>query len=299
MPLRIYLFVLLAALCVTGDCAPQQPEPELVPAVARFSAGVGGVTYGLAPGSCVEGRCAPVIQLLFNEKLLDSAALDFAASEAALTREEGNNGLAELTPVEAWTAGSEEGAVTTALQSVRLTPARNGLLVHQAAGFEHVKRRHDLFVADGGKLERVWSAAEGAGPAWSVAEVVPSGKGRTDEIIYLQGFRPGGAEADTLTARRLVWDDNKQKLVIQPLAILPAVTAGEFSSVKMARRAATSSCLNEYWVLPANRFGGAASKFVLALVAIRKQTVEAEMARSCEARPARRMAKFRPVGPAK
>jgi hypothetical protein len=299
MPLRIYLFVLLAALCVAEDCAPQPLEPGLVRAVTQVSAGAGGATYGLAPGSCVEGRCALVIQLLSSGKLLDFIPLDFAASEPALTREEGNNGLAGFTPVEAWTAGSEEGAVTTALQSVRLTPARNGLLVHQAAGFEHVKRRHDLFVADAGKLERVWSAAEGAGPAWSAAEVVPSGKGRADEIIYLQGFRPGGAEADTLTARRLVWDDKRQKLVIQPLAMLPAVTAGEFSSVKTARRAAASSCLNEYWVLPANRFGGAASKFVLALVAVRKQTVEAEMARPCEARPARRMAKFRPLGPAK
>ncbi len=296
MPLLIYLFVLLAAWCVAEDCASRQLEPGLVPAVTQVSAGPGGVTYGLAPGSCTEGRCAPVIQLLSSGKLVDFIPLDFAASEAALTREEGNSGLAELTPVEAWTAGSEEGAVTTALQSVRLTPAGNGLLVHQTAGFEHIKRRHDLFVADGKKLKRVWSAAEGAGPAWSAAEVVPSGNGRTDEIIYLRGFRPGGTEADTLTARRLVWDDTKQELAVQPLAILPAVTTGEYSSVKTARRAAASSCLNEYWVLPANRFGGAASKFVLARVAARKQTIEAEMARPCEARPARRMAKFRPAG---
>jgi hypothetical protein len=296
MPLLIYLFVLLAALCVAEDCAPQQLEPEQAPAVMQVRANAGGVTYGLAPGPCVESRCAPVIQLLSSGKLLDSIALDFAASEAALTREQGNSGLAELTPVEAWTAGSEEGAVTTALQSVRLTPARNGLLVHQAAGFEHIKRRHDLLVADGGKLKRVWSAAEGAGPAWSAAEVVPSGNGQTDEIIYLKGFRPGGSEADTLTARRLVWDDTKQELAVQPLAILPAVSAGEFSNVKTARQAAANSCLNEYWVLPANRFGGAASKFVLALVAARKQTIEAEMARPCEVRPARRMAKFRPGG---
>ena len=299
MPLPIYLFVLLAALWLGQDGMAQKPEPVFAPAVARVGAGADGLAYGLAPGSCREGRCAPVIQLLSNGKLLDSTALDFAASEAVLIREEGESGLTERPPIEAWTAGSEEDAVTTALQLVRLTPARNGLLVHQAAGFEHVKRRHDLFVADGGKLKRVWSAAEGAGPVRSAAEVVPSVHGRTDEILLLEGFRPGGAEADTLTARRLVWNNKKQALAVRPLGMLPAVTAGEFPDAEAARQAAADSCLAEYWVLPAKNFGGATAKFVLALVAVHKQTIEAEMARSCEAQPARRMAKFRPAGSTK
>ena len=295
MPLPIYLLVLLAALCLAQDCASQQQAPAPVTQIAVST----DIAYGLAPGPCVEDRCAPVIQLLSGGKLLDSMVLDFAASDAALNRAEGDTGLAERPPIEAWTSGSEEGAVTTALQPVRLTAARTGLLVHQVAGFEHLKRRHDLLIVDDGKLKRVWSAAEGVGPAWSAAEVVPSGKRPIDEIIYLQGFRPGGAEADALTARRLVWDDTQQKLVVRALATLPAVAAGQFSSAKAARQAAADSCLAEYWVLPASRFGGTSSKFVLALVAARKQTIEAEMARPCAPPPTRRVAQFRPARTAK
>jgi hypothetical protein len=124
--------------------------------------------------------------------------------------------------------------------------------------------------------------------------VVPAETGQADEIIYLEGFRPGGAEVDSLTGRRLVWDEAKKELKDRALASLPAVIAGAFPNPEEAREAATASCLSEYWVLPADRVGGPVSKIVLALVATRPQQIKAEMARPCESPLTRKVADFHP-----
>jgi hypothetical protein len=249
------------------------------------------LSYGLASGDCVDAHCSAVIQLLSGTKLLDSVPLDFAASDATLIRHDGETGLFEESGA-AWKAGKEESAVITAIQPIKLTSNRTGLLVHQVAGFEHIKRRHDLYIITDTKLKRVWSAADGVGPAWSAAEVMPADIGQADSIIYLEGFRPGGAEADTLIGRRLAWDEAKQELTERPLALLPAIRVGEFPNAEVARQAAAGSCLAEYWALPADRFGGPPSKVVLAFVAPGNQRIKTEMARPCEPGPVRRVAEF-------
>ncbi|MDQ2778521.1 MAG: hypothetical protein M3Y32_03070 [Pseudomonadota bacterium] len=196
-----------------------------------------------------------------------------------------------------WTAGSEEGAVTTQLQPVRLSAGRMALLVQQAGGFEHVKRRQDLYTNDGAKLERLWSAAEGAGPAWSTVAVVPADGGQRDDIIHLQGLRPGGAGADTLSASRLTWDAERRTLASQPLPELPALVAGTYASVKAAKQAASKeACLADYWVLPAERLGGEPSRWVLAAVAADTAGIRSEAARPCGSTIRRRAAAYRPTG---
>ena len=77
------------------------------------------------------------------------------------------------------------------------------------------------------------------------------------------------------------------------MASLPAIISGEFPDAEAARQAAAGTCMAEYWVLPADRFGGAPSKVVLAMVAARRPIVEAEMARPCDEMPSRRLAEFR------
>jgi hypothetical protein len=121
--------------------------------------------------------------------------------------------------------------------------------------------------------------------------------GQTDHVIYFEGYRPGGAESDALTARRLVWNEANQELTERPLATLPAVITEEFPDPEAARQASWGGCVEEYWVLPADRFGGAPSEFVLAFVAAQPETVESEMARPCEAGLARRMAQFHAPAP--
>ena len=287
------VLVPLLVLTLTIGCAKEASMPPASAAVVRVSAGGPELTFALVPGRCVAGKCPAAIELVSGQKLLDSAALEFAASDAKLVKEQGDTGLGASAGLEAWTAGTEEGAVTTAVQGVRLTATRVGLLIHQAGGFEHVKRRRDLFVADAGKLRKVWSVLDGAGPVRSAAYVVPAENRQYDEILYFDGLIPGGAEPDSLSAQRLAWDETSQALRANPMDSLPAVIAGEFPNVEAARSAQANACLAEYWVLPADRFGGSPARYVLAMVVPDRQNVDAEMARSCDGLPERRLAQFR------
>ncbi len=283
-----------ATLLFLGCSDQRRPEEKLseAPAAVSSVAGPAGLRFGLASGSCTEGKCRAVLQLVRDNRLVDSAPLEFAASEAPLRKEEGETGLTGQEPLEAWTAGKEEGAVTTALRAVNLAANRSGVLVHQVGGFEHIKRRYDLFAAEGDKLKRIWSAEEGQGPAWSSVDVAAAPGG--DEIIYLLGYRARGKDPDPFEARRLGWDEATKSLSGRPKLELPAVVAGDFPTAEAARRAASGSCLSAYWVLPADVLGKTSSRFVLAMVAAGKQAAEAELARACDAKPVRRMAVFRP-----
>lgn len=291
---RLGYAVLLVILggCATPDAPPAQRG---APAVAIVPTDAAGMAFGLAPGTCVNGQCAPVIQLLSGDEVIDSAPLGFAASAAELRHEEDDPGFDTGAGIEAWTAGTGEGAVTTAIQPVRLTRTRVGLLVHQAAGFEHVKRRHYLFVTDGQRLDEAWSAAEGVGPAWSAAYVVADPNGQSDQIVYFDGFRPGAADPDTLAALRMVWDSAAGGLVDGPTKDLPAVIAGDFPSAEAARDAALGTCLAAYWALPGERFGSEPGRVVLAMVVPEERMAEEEMARACDVTTPRRLGGLTPA----
>jgi hypothetical protein len=122
--------------------------------VATFPAS-GGHSFAIGPGTCVAGQCPAVVHLLDDGKTIDSAPLDFAASDAKLNKAAADESVGARDPLQqgdplpAWTAGDGEGTVVTVGRSVRLSSDRLALLVDQAGGFEHVKRRHYLFVADG------------------------------------------------------------------------------------------------------------------------------------------------------
>jgi len=282
----------LLALMFLHGCASEGNGPPPIPTVTTVAAGADDLRYGLAPGTCREGRCPAVIQLLAGQKLLDSAELTFAALDATLKKAEGDSGLDTGTRLEAWTAGREDWTVTTAVEGIKLTANRVGLLVHQVGGFEHLKRHYDLFVADAGKLRNVWSVQEGSGPVRSAAYVVTSESGLHQDIVYVEGFAPEEDKADSLEARRVAWDEATHEAKIRPVAVLPAVIVGEFPSARAAHAAASGTCIAEYWVVPAGSVGGTASAFALAMVVADRQGLAAEMARACDVKLARRIGEF-------
>ena len=168
--------VSLAALVLLG-CAPE-PKPaakalESPPEVVATFPASAELSFGLAPGKCADAKCAAVVQLLANGKVIDSSPLDFAASDAQLNKGTADKLMGAGDPLQgedalaAWTAGDGERAVATAVRPMKLSSERTALLVDQLAGFEHVKRRHYLYVADNKKLKRIWTGEESAGPAWS------------------------------------------------------------------------------------------------------------------------------------
>ena len=165
-----------------------------------------------------------------------------------------------------YTAGEEEGAVTTAIQPVRLSAQRTGLLVQQAAGFEHVKRRRDVFVVEEKKLKRIWSKQDGSGPVRSYADVVASGA-NAGEIVLIEGGSFAPNQADEVTVQRLLWDEPGQTLQATPVPVMAAMVVGNFANAEVARAKYADQCLVNYWVLRADQVGEKSKRFVLALLA--------------------------------
>ncbi len=298
---RLSLVVL--ALFLSGCAAPQEPaatsaveSPAPPEAVATFPAAA-GLSFGLAPGTCVDGKCPAVVQLLSSGKVIDSSPLDFAASGAQFNKGVAEKILGAGDPLNAagslpvWTAGDGEGTVTTAGRHLKLSPDQSALLVDQSGGYEHVKRRHYLFIADGNKLKRVWTGEEGVGPAWSAAIVVDAADGLGQEIVYLTGFQPGGEAPDTVAATRYGWDAAQKTLAERPLGPLYAVVAGNFANPEAARAAAAQTCLADYSALPARDLGLPGPRIVLAAITTRRPLAEAALSRAdnCPASVTRRV----------
>ena len=175
----------------------------------------------------------------------------------------------------AWTAGDGETTVTTAARSVKLSAIEAGLLVDQAGGFEHVKRRHYLFAAADDKLQRVWTGEEGAGPAWSATVLVDASSGNAQDIVYITGFQPGGDQPDTVAATRYTWNAAQRMLVEAPPGPLYAVVVGNFANLDDARAARTQPCLSNYSAVRGADLGVKGSRFVLAAITTRKALADA------------------------
>jgi hypothetical protein len=277
---------LIMAWALVSGCS----ESVSTSAVFEVAAGADGWFYGLVPGNCIDGRCAAIIQLRQGAKLLDTFRLGFAASARELRRD----GDDQNNHATAWTAGTEEGTVTTVLRPIRLSSTNFALLIDQTAGFDHLKRRHDILGREANRLRRFWESVEGAGPTWSAVEIIPTPGGRADEIIELQGFSPGDASPDTLSVNRLVWDENRREWLKRTVETIPAIVVGEFVGVLAARKASLKACLSGYWVLPAEAFGGEPGHFVLAQVSSQVQELAKTLAQPCQGVDPRRQADFKP-----
>ena len=279
-------------------------------ASASASASTAKLNFALVSGPCVQASCAAALELVREGQRLDSAPLEFAASSAKLEAQPAQTLFGSKTALPIWTSGDGEGAVSTAVQTVRLSADRVGLLVHQSAGFEHVKVRRDLFVADGDTLKKVWSKADGQGPVRSYVDVVPRGastSAATDEIVMIEGMTAAPNEADRIVATRLTWDESTKTLSESPVESLPVVVAATFATAERARSKFVDTCYGNYWVIREDGIGGAKSRFALAMVASDAVAATREMNQKCDgdapsvsassdkAKPARRIAQFKPA----
>jgi hypothetical protein len=179
-------------------------------------------------------------------------------------------------------------------RDVALTGTERALLVTQQAGFEHLHRRNDLFVVSGGRLTRVWSAAEGAGPTWSSVAIVPR-PGGAEALVLFEGFRhPDPNEPDTLSARALTWDAQQRAMVarapVSAAAPVYAAVVGRFAKAQAARQASQgiSGCLDLFWVLPIDQIPGAGQGgYALTAMSTRRDLAEKalEDAKRCLSTP--------------
>jgi hypothetical protein len=196
--------------------------------------------------------------------------------------------------IKIWRSGTEADAVSTAARLLSLAPGLNGLLIDQRAGFEHVKREHSLYAALDGKLVRIWTASEGAGPTWSTTAIVNAGDDRQGVVHYEAFIYPSDDQPDKLRATALVWDPVQRKMVSYNTRFY-GLASDPFDSIAAARhaRADFRQCHVALWVLPAGSFPDRAdSGFVLAAMGSDQKASEAAAAALKQCAPAAKMSVF-------
>jgi hypothetical protein len=227
---------------------------------------------------CVGNECPIAISLVEGSAIIDRTSAEWAASTREPVTEDVEHGWGAGDPAAApadlvaWATGEEERYVGTAVRPVRLAPNLTGVLIDQRSGFEHVKRHHALFIANGRRIERVWDVGESAGPEWTSVAIVPASNGH-DAIVLFRGFRyPASDRTDSLSATILSWNPAEGQLVERADdAQIHAAVIGGFPSVGATRQAksADTDCLGPFWVLPNARFADRQeSGFVLALPSV-------------------------------
>lgn len=252
----------------------------------------GEMRYELSIAPCRLKECPFEVRLLQGETAVASVNLDWVKA-SGITRkeaEDASSGAGDPLRPEAgenaWSIGAEKENVSLVARGVRLTPELTGLLIDRRAGFDVLKRHHDLFVAVNGKLVVAWSDADGSGPSWSTVALTASGKDGSQDIISFRGFRsPSDAEPDRLNLFTYRWNAGQNKLVETRTADVSAVIAGTYESASKAREAQNgASCLGPFWVLRSDAFSTLTSgKFVLAAVSGGRELADkkAEEVRSC------------------
>ncbi|HYP28077.1 MAG TPA: hypothetical protein VE262_15285 [Blastocatellia bacterium] len=238
----------------------------------------GGLSYELSVAPCARKDCPVQVRLVEGKRVYSTLNLDWNAGPGDISKAEVDNGfgagdpLEELAEIPMWDIGSAQEVVSVAARPVGLAPGLRGLLVHQRAGFEHLKRRHYLFVAQGRRLVRAWTGSEGEGPTWSNVGVGDSKDG-AQEIRFFKGFSyPSDEEPDSLEITSYRWNARRNSLdELSAAATLPpvfAVVAGAYGSVAEARRAASDNmeCLEGFIVLRAEGLSQYAGKIIVAAV---------------------------------
>jgi hypothetical protein len=222
--------------------------------------------YEMSLATCAKSGCPFQVRLIEGKQVCGTESLEWLATPAQIDKTEVDVTMGVGDPFQsswegsAWQVGEENQNVTVTARSIALTPDLNGVMVYQSAGFEHVKRRHYLFVAIERKLTLAWSNGEGSGPTWSsveVSEPLPDG---SQTFIYFKGFwypRESGPDdkPDTLEVASFRW--NAQKAVIENAPMqessfsLFALIAGVYDTLADAEKAKQLhfDCLRGFMVL--------------------------------------------------
>lgn len=286
-----------SASAAVADTMPSGSGARLqVNALAILPAGSSYTTFALTRGTCVQNVCHAELELRANGQPLDAVPLEFVSSDTNFRSNTADATFATNASFSTYTAGQEEGLATTLIQSAQLSPQRTGVLVQQAGGFEHVKRRRDLFIVDHNKLKRVWAKQDGQGPIGSYADVIQRSDG-ADDIVLIEGITIDPAQADQITALRLTWDEKDMSLKSSPVESLKAVVTGDFKNAEAAREQLADACLAKYWILTGNDVGEASKPFVLAMLTADSTTaaLRANATDDCSRKFAPRIATFRPL----
>ena len=288
----------IAAHAVTTGREPQESvQTRKVQATRTVLASVkvdpaGEMRYELSIAPCRQQECPFQVRLLRGKTLLSSVHLDWVKASGPATKDTvdessgAGDALRPDTSQTAWSTGAEKENVSTVARGVRLTSNLTGLLIDRRAGFDVLKRHHDLYVAVNGKLVLAWNDEDGPGPSWSTVALSGAGKDGSQDILDFRGFHsPSDADPDRLSLDVYHWNASQKKLVARQRQEASAVIAGTYESASKAREVQNgASCLDSFWVLRSEGFSPLTpGKFVLAAVSGRKELADkkADEIRAC------------------
>lgn len=244
----------------------------------------GQAAYELSLERCPRDECPYVVRLVEGGRVHGSSPLEWGAAPRQPSRHPLDDGagvgdaLKREKGLHEWRVG-DYGTATVA-RPVRLSPTLTGLLVHQAAGFEHLKRRHYLFVSRGSSLIEAWTENDGAGETISYVDVFSANDDR-DVIRFWRVTTRPDREVDEWEVTTFRWSEKRARLERIPHAELTfpifAVVVGPFASVANAREARTASdgCLSNFFVLERTPLG---EMIVLAALTSHKASADAALA---------------------
>jgi hypothetical protein len=243
----------VSCMCAVGifllGCAVVSAEPaRRVLSSHPFNLQKNPITYEI---SVVEnetgaGECALEVRLLQGATVLDAMRLEWAApsSEAGAVQKSlsGVGDPLDMAERNIWLVGGDsEQALGLYAQEIQVTAKRAGVVVTLEGGFEHTRRRHDLFISDGKKLLKLWSGDEGAGGPRYTSVAVNGPKSRPQTLSFFDLFDdyddPKIAAKWSVTVYK--WRPKSKKWAPRPASLVPvhAVILSSHKKIDDARNA--------------------------------------------------------------
>lgn len=242
-----------AAIALVLAAAPPSRTPtsgRVVVARHPVAAVKGSPVVTIAVGDCVRpagapkgtpADCAVLVQVQGRGK---AARLEWTTRPGA---------IAQSAPGTFTIGDDPDGVMLLSSVPVTLGAGVGGVIITQQTGTdERSKRRHDVFVVQGGALVHAFTAAEPRGPSTSSSlsslDVDADGN---PELVLIQAQRPDDAEADRFALEVYGWRPDVRRVVALPSRrpTVQAALVGMFTSVTEARALQASPCLRDFLVV--------------------------------------------------
>lgn len=246
--------LLLAALIVAAPPTETPKKGSVV--IADLTAGDAkkGAGFQVSVGDCVrtkgsskEAPAECVVSVTLKKGGAGKARLEWRAKSGAIARLNDNHFLVG--------AGEDQMALRwspVVVGNANQNTGIAGLIVTQETLGEKPKRRHDLFLARGGKLDHAFTAREGRGSkTWSALTAVDIDHDGGSEVVLMLASTNDEEEADTWEMQVYGWRPDLKKIVARN-DLRPAVKGAVVvmtKTLKDARTVAEDPCARELLVL--------------------------------------------------
>ena len=250
---------------------------------AVFSISVGDCTRTKGAPPTDPAECSIVVAL--KKGGTGKASLEWRPKGGAISRPHPNSALIGLADDAEHQMSLHWSAVIVG--NPREQAGINGLLITQETHGEKSKRRHDLFLARGGKLDHAFRASEGRGSkTWSALSAADVDHDGGAELVLMLASTNDEAEADSWEMQVFGWRADIAKIIARSdlVPVVKGAVVAMTRSLAEARKLGADPCAKEMLVLDSKSAGLLADgQFVVAYPTASKADAELVLAevRAC------------------